>query len=152
MRNYAAVPHEYLEEMAMLTDEEWGRLIRALVRYSMTGEETELPGREQFYWRRVVNRERGLQEHYEKIAEKRREASKKANLARWGVPNDPKWEKDKDQDKVKVQVKDEDKDQVHAPPSYGGRSVPAAAGARMRKDMEELARMERSGLIGGECD
>jgi len=147
MRPYAAVPHEYLEEMELLTDEEWGRLIRALVRYSKTGEETELPGREQFYWRRVVNRERGLQEHYAQVAEKRRAAAQKGNASRWGIANDRKCEEDNVKVKVEDQVKAKDK--VHSPPSKDGRRGGAAGAAeRMRRDMEELERMEECGLIG----
>ena len=45
-RNYAALPHEYLEEMDILSDAEFGRLCRALLKYSMTGEEVQLEGAE----------------------------------------------------------------------------------------------------------
>ena len=31
-RNYAALPYDYLEEMALLSDEEFGRVCRALLR------------------------------------------------------------------------------------------------------------------------
>lgn len=37
---------EYLERLAMLSDQELGRLVRALVKYHMTGEVQELAGRE----------------------------------------------------------------------------------------------------------
>lgn len=37
-RNYAALPYDYLEEMEALNDAEFGRLTRALLAYSMTGE------------------------------------------------------------------------------------------------------------------
>ena len=36
-RDYTAVPWEYLDEMEELTDEEFGRLIRALLLYSQRG-------------------------------------------------------------------------------------------------------------------
>lgn len=83
-RNYAALPHEYWDEMSDLTDGEFGRLVRALLYYSMTGEETALAGNERFFWKRVVNRERGLQQHYEEVAAKRRRAGKKGAASRWG--------------------------------------------------------------------
>ncbi len=79
MREYAALPHEYLEEMAELTDVEFGRLCRALLRYSMTGEASDLPGNERFFWVRVVNREGRYQTAFEEATEKRRAA---ANI-RW---------------------------------------------------------------------
>ena len=39
MREYTALPFEYLEEMDVLSDAEYGRLIRALQEYSMSGQE-----------------------------------------------------------------------------------------------------------------
>ena len=76
-RNYAAVPHEYLEEMAELTDEEFGRLMRALLLYSRDGKPVEGEGNERFYARRVMNREDGLKASYEEIAERNRSNGRK---------------------------------------------------------------------------
>lgn len=56
-RDYTALPHEYLEELDCLSDAEYGRLIRALQQYSITGEEIQLNGREKDHWKRVRNRE-----------------------------------------------------------------------------------------------
>lgn len=84
MRDYAAVPHEYYEEMADLTDEEWGRLIRALLRYSIHGEETQLTGNERFFYRRVINREHRYQSSFEDTIRKLSEAGKKGAEKRWG--------------------------------------------------------------------
>lgn len=144
-RNYAALPHEYLDEMAELTDEEWGRLTRALLRYSATGEESVLTGNERFFWRRVVNREQGLQQHYEEIAAKRSEAGKKGMASRWGgITNDNKNNEVKVQDKVK----DKDKDKVYSLPSTDGKrkgAAPAAQEERMRRDMAEMAKWTEGG-------
>lgn len=82
-RNYAALPHEYWEEMADLTDEEWGRLTRALLHYSMTGEECALSGNERFFWRRVVNREHRFQVSFQEMDQRRSESARKAAMARW---------------------------------------------------------------------
>ena len=57
-RNYAALPYEYLEEMELLSDEEFGRLCRALLTYSSTGETTELAGTDRYQWKPVQ-----IQEH-----------------------------------------------------------------------------------------
>ncbi len=146
-RKYAALPHEYLDEMAELTDEEWGRLTRALLRYSATGEEPALTGNERFFWRRVVNREQGLQQHYEDVAAKRSQAGKKGMASRWGgVTNDNKNNDVEDKDKVKVKVQDKDKD--HSPPSTDGRrrrAAPAARAERMKQDMAEMADLTKGG-------
>lgn len=56
-RNYAALPYDYLEEMAALNDAEFGRLTRALLVYSMTGEPIALCGNERFYAKRVMAQE-----------------------------------------------------------------------------------------------
>lgn len=84
-RNYAALSHEYLEEMAELDDAEFGRLARALLKYSMTGEVVELPGNERFYYRRVLMREDSHQASYESVAARNRENGKKG-----GRPRNPK--------------------------------------------------------------
>lgn len=84
-RNYAALSHEYLEEMAELDDAEFGRLARALLKYSMTGEVVELPGNERFYYRRVLMREDRYRNSYDELAEKRSETARKAANKRWAA-------------------------------------------------------------------
>ena len=75
-RNYAAIPHEYLEEMEALSDAEFGRLARALLRYSMTGEAIALSGNERFYAKRVMMQEDRHQASYTDLSRKRSEAGK----------------------------------------------------------------------------
>lgn len=87
-RNYAALPHEYINEFADLTHEEIGRLVCALMRYSATGEEQKLDGNERFLWRRVMAQEDRFQESYEEIAKSRSEAARKAAKARWSMRGD----------------------------------------------------------------
>ena len=82
-RNYAALPHEYLEEMEELSDEEFGRLIRGLISYSRSGEAFSPSGNERFYVRRVMMQEDRFQENYEDISEKRSEAGKIGANKRW---------------------------------------------------------------------
>ena len=76
-RNYAALKHEYLEEMDILTDEEFGRLCRALLAYSRDGIPVELSGMERVYAKRVMRQEDQFQESYEKASTTRRENGKK---------------------------------------------------------------------------
>lgn len=152
-RNYAALPHEYLEEMAELSDEEFGRLARALLRFSATGEEPELTGNERFFWRRVVNRERGLQQHYEELSEKRSAAGKKGMASRWGgITNDNKNNEDevKVKDKVNVNVKDKEKDKVYSLPSTDGKRRGAAGAARTERMKRDMAEMEKLMEGGGQ--
>lgn len=82
-RNYAALPHEYLEEMKDLSDAEFGRLCRALLVYSMTGQETQLQGAERLLLRRVYMQENRYQESYDEISKKRSEAGKAGASKRW---------------------------------------------------------------------
>ena len=81
--NYCAVPHAYLDECETLTDEEFGRLVRALLRYSRDGEVIDLSGNERFFARRVMNQEDVNARRYEEAAARRREKAEKAAAARW---------------------------------------------------------------------
>lgn len=82
-RNYAALPYDYLEEMEALNDAEFGRLTRALLVYSMTGEQLALCGNERFYAKRVMAQEDRFKASYDDISATRREAGKAGAAARW---------------------------------------------------------------------
>lgn len=84
-RNYAALPHDYLAEMAQLDDAEFGRLCRALLRYSAGGESGELPGNERFLLPRVIQQEDRFQRSYDELTRVRSAAGKKGMAARWGA-------------------------------------------------------------------
>lgn len=87
-RNYAALPYEYLEEMELLSDEEFGRLCRALLTYSSTGETTELEGAERYQWKRVQMQEDRFRESYNETARTLSEAGKRGAAKRWGSQSD----------------------------------------------------------------
>ena len=82
-RNYAALPHEYLEEMDILSDAEFGRLCRALLAYSMDGREGRLEGAEKVLWKRVKKQEERFKESYEEQIQSKRSAGKKGAAKRW---------------------------------------------------------------------
>ncbi len=82
-RNYTALPHEYLEEMQELSDAEYGRLIRALQKYSMSGEMEKLCGNERFYVKRVCNREDRYQAEFAEAAKKKSTSGKRGAESRW---------------------------------------------------------------------
>lgn len=76
-RNYTALPYEYLEEMATLSDEEFGRLIRALLQYSISGYMPELTGTERILIPRVKMQEDRFKANYAELSASRSEAGKK---------------------------------------------------------------------------
>lgn len=82
-RNYAALPHEYLEEMDILSDAEFGRLCRALLQYSMDGKEGQLEGAEKVLWKRVKRQEDRFKESYKEQAQSKKNAGKKGAEKRW---------------------------------------------------------------------
>lgn len=82
-RNYAALPYDYLEEMAALNDAEFGRLTRALLIYSMTGEPIALCGNERFYAKRVMAQEDRFRASYEEQIAVKSERGKAGAKARW---------------------------------------------------------------------
>ena len=47
---YACLYNDYAESLAAFSDEEFGRLTRAMIRYNATGEVPEFTGNERFIW------------------------------------------------------------------------------------------------------
>lgn len=77
-RNYAAIPYDYLNEMEVLSDAEFGRLVRALLVYSSTGEVPALSGSEKVLFPRVRATEDKFKAAYEELIQKRKNAAKKS--------------------------------------------------------------------------
>ena len=143
MRTYAAVPHEYYEEMADLTDEEFGRLIRALLRYSMTGEQSDLTGNERYFFKRVTNQEVRHQKHYEELSAIRSEAGRRGAAVRWGT--DGKMAKDSNNGYNQTNTKNDTKNNTKNKTNYNSRSSEDEKRyeERLRKDILELERFMR---------
>ena len=68
-KNFTAIPDEYLEEMSVLSDAEYGRLIRAIQLYNRTGEPMELSGSERFFAIRCQRANDGYREYFNSQAE-----------------------------------------------------------------------------------
>ena len=83
-KTYTAIPYSYLDECAALTDAEFGALIRALLRYSMTGEVIKDAGNARFFARRMMNQEDAYRQRYDQTVRRRSEAGKQGAAARWG--------------------------------------------------------------------
>lgn len=159
-RNYAALPHEYLDEFEELTDEELGRLVRALLHYSAEGVEPVLEGNERFLWRRVARQEDRYQESYEMTVTFNRERAKKAAAARWhkDTPAETSMLKDaqasvsiaqnainKTETKTKTKTETETKTENKTLPSSEGESymAPALSPAAMAMREKVQATMAR---------
>ena len=120
MREYTALPYEYLEEMERLSDAEYGRLIRALQSYSITGQEPELKGAEVNHWVRVRNRENRYRASFDEQDRVKADRATKAAQARWGnaknaqactsIPSNAKNAKTKTETETKTEAKTETKD------------------------------------------
>lgn len=90
--NYCAVPHVYIEECETLTDAEFGRLMRALLRYSRDGEAISLEGNERFFARRMMTQEDVFNERYEQARARRVARAMYAAHMRWH--GDEEYEED----------------------------------------------------------
>lgn len=147
-RNYAALPHEYLAEMAELTDEEFGRICRALLRYSKDGESVQPVGNERFYLRRVMAQEDRFQASYDELTQKRSEAGMKGAMARWNgkaILPDGKTGNTETETKPKQNYTTSSR-------RAGGKeqAAKAAMEERLRKDMEWLERFSQEQKAAGE--
>lgn len=134
-RNYAALPHEYLEEMDILSDAEFGRLCRALLKYSMTGEEVQLEGAEKVLLKRVYMQERRFQESYSDLTESRREAGKKGAAKRWHKMASDSKAMASDSKNAYTKTK------TNIPPPNGGRDTPARAKPPTLEQVMEVAKL-----------
>lgn len=132
-RNYAPLPHEYLEEMDTLSDAEFGRLCRALLQYSMAGKEGQLQGAEKVVWKRVKMQEDRFQESYKELTETRREAGKKGAAKRWHtMASDGKA-----MASYGKNAYTETKTETNTPPPNGGRSKRARKAHAAPPDPED---------------
>lgn len=115
------VYHSYLKALEPFSDAECGRLLKACLQYSMTGQVPELRGNERFLfpsWQSQIDRDR---EKYEAKCRRNSEnVSKRWNTAVYEkyerIPTDTKPTKDNDKDK--------DKDKKENPPNGGEEKGP----------------------------
>ena len=110
-----------LERYQKLNDAEFGRLIRAALRYKATGEEVKLVGREELLWDGIkldIDRDNKT---YQDTVLARSEAGRKGSQSRWGSDGknsknnkchieDGKNGKEEDKDKEEDEEQEEEKD------------------------------------------
>lgn len=92
---------EYLEKLAKLSDQEIGRLIRALATYHMTGEEQELAGRESIAYDFIKADIDRIDGQYQAKCEKNRN-----NRQRTSTNDNDRYRPSTNVHKVEVEVKD----------------------------------------------
>lgn len=142
-RTYVALLHEYLEEMDELTDEEFGRLCRGLLRYSATGEVFVPTGNERFYMKHAFAQEDRHQKSYVEQVEKWSAAGKKAARARWDRERELQANATAYKTEIKTDTKTKNKTEIKSSPILGG-----SAGFCLMTDVEQLRQLERDGIIG----
>lgn len=125
-RNYAALFHEYLDEMADLTDAEFGRLARALLVYSRTGEFPALNGNERLFKRRVIMQEDRAQENYVQVVEKNRTNGKLGGRPRKPKETQNNPQKPNETQKTKIEIESEIKTEINTPLPNGNKGSKAA--------------------------
>ena len=145
MRTYVALLHEYLEEMDELTDEEFGRLCRGLLRYSSTGEVFEPSGNERFFMKHAFAQEDRHQKSYLEQVEKWSAAGKKAAQARWDRERELRSNAMayNTETEIKTNTNTKTKNKTQSSPIVGKR-----ADACLMSDAEQLRQLEREGIIG----
>lgn len=115
--------HSYGKKCEKLTDQELGRLFRALFRYSETGERQELAGRESIAFDFIADDIDRAKEAYEAKCEKNRAnaSERKRTLANGSQTSQSK---DKDKDKSKTEGKNEGIPPISPPGGKPLRFVP----------------------------
>lgn len=128
---YIKVFTDALETWSLLSDEEVGRLVRALLVYQRTGQYPVLPGNERFLFHTCKAQIDRDNEKYRETVSSRSNAGKKGASSRWqGQAKDGKNSKchichdengkhgkDEEEDKDKDKDKDEDNITPHVPPT-----------------------------------
>lgn len=128
---YIKVFTDALETWSLLSDEEVGRLVRALLEYQRTGQGPVLPGNERFLFHTCKAQIDRDNEKYRETVSSRASAGKKGAESRWQSQNkdgknskchichDENGKHGKDKDKDKEEDKKEDKDNItpHIPPT-----------------------------------
>lgn len=133
-RNYAALKHDYLLEMEELTDAEFGRLCRELLRYSIDGTESQMKGNERFFWNRVKMQEKRAKESYDELCQTRSESGKKGGRPKKQKEASESKEKQKNQmvsEKSKgnqTQANESQKSQYEKEYEYENNSLPPIGG------------------------
>lgn len=126
---YIKVFTDALETWSLLSDEEVGRLVRALLEYQRTGQGPVLPGNERFLFHTCKAQIDRDNEKYRETVSSRASAGKKGAESRWQSQNkdgknskchichDENGKHGKDEEEDKDKDKDKDNITPHIPPT-----------------------------------
>jgi len=89
-RNYIAIPYEYMDEMACMDDETFGKMVRYLLAYGRDKKTPSLTGLEAVVFQRMKMQEDRFQESYDDLTNTRSTAGKAGAAKRWGKDFDGK--------------------------------------------------------------
>ncbi len=136
--NYVCLYVSYLESLAPFSDEEIGRMVRAMLIYTATGEMPLFDGNERFIWPTIKAQIDRDEAAYQERCEKNR-----ANGAKGGRPKNqsvitetewfsekPKKAKEKEKEKEKEKKKENDSDMADKPPTRHSFSPPSVDDVR----------------------
>ena len=136
--NYVCLYVSYLESLAPFSDEEIGRMVRAMLIYTATGETPLFDGNERFIWPTIKAQIDRDEAAYQERCEKNR-----ANGAKGGRPKNqsvitktewfaekPKKAKEKEKEKEKEKKKENDSDMADKPPTRHSFSPPSVDDVR----------------------
>lgn len=125
---YFCCYHSYARKLAKLSDQEVGRLFRALIQYSDTGKAQELTGRESVAFDFIADDIDRAREAYQAKCEQ----NKKNRMST--TVNDR-------QRPITTDSKDKDKDETNIHPPIGGRDTPARAKPPTFEQVQEVAKL-----------
>lgn len=136
--NYVCLYVSYLESLAPFSDEEIGRMVRAMLIYTATGGTPLFDGNERFIWPTIKAQIDRDEAAYQERCEKNR-----ANGAKGGRPKNqsvitktewfsekPKKAKEKEKEKEKEKKKENDSDMAGKPPTRHSFSPPSVDDVR----------------------
>ena len=106
-RDYICLYHSYLDAIQALGDAERGRLLTAMLEYSITGEAPQLNGNERFIFPLIKSQIDRDRDRYETKCAKAAESGRQRTLANADKGKDKEKDKDKDKGKSKDKGKDD---------------------------------------------
>lgn len=118
--------HSYGKKTEKLTDQELGRLVRALVKFSETGETQELAGRESIAFDFISVDIQNARDAYEEKCAKNRANGTNATERPRTVPTATERPQNKTKTKTKIETEEEDLKDLLSPPTPSSEKKPVA--------------------------
>lgn len=146
-REYFCAYHSLIESLKPFTDAECGRILRAALEYSATGETEELRGNERFIWPTIKQQIDRDSSAYNALCDANRENGKKGGrpLKPGAFPKNqkkrtvfPKTQKSQEEEKEEEEEKDEGKEKGEGSPPTPPRGAPPAKSRFVPPSVDEV--------------